>query len=248
MTLVKTSAIVLRKIKWSDTSNIVALYTRELGRTDVIAKGARRTKSPYLGILEPLNFVDAIIYKSAKRELQTLGEVSLETSLQKIRIDMKKTGYAFSILELVNAFIFSGDDQQKFFDFLKYMLISMQNSDRPDILLWFFILKLTSYLGFRPQFSNCIYCQKTVQNEPVFFRFEDGAIICGKCESGHTGSVKISSITQKYLTDLQNTYYKKILNVMYPQNRDFQYTDFLATYLKYHTDQKLELKAIKFFT
>jgi len=49
-----TEAIVLRTIDYSETSLIVWFFTREHGRLHLIAKGARRPRSPFEGALEPL--------------------------------------------------------------------------------------------------------------------------------------------------------------------------------------------------
>ncbi|MBI5464877.1 MAG: recombination protein O N-terminal domain-containing protein, partial [Ignavibacteriales bacterium] len=42
--IVKTDAVVIKSMKYSDTSKIVALYTKEFGKLSVIAKGARANK------------------------------------------------------------------------------------------------------------------------------------------------------------------------------------------------------------
>ena len=76
----------------------------------VIAKGARQSKSKYQGILESINLLEVVVYISATRKLQILGEISLEDSFRKIRVDYDKTGYAFALLELTDIFFKEGDD------------------------------------------------------------------------------------------------------------------------------------------
>ena len=43
----KALALVLRTTDWSDTSHIATLWTRELGKVRVLAKGGRRLKSSF---------------------------------------------------------------------------------------------------------------------------------------------------------------------------------------------------------
>ena len=74
----------------------------------VIAKGARQSKSNYQGVLESINLLEVVVYISATRKLQILGEISLEDSFRKIREDYDKTGYAFALLELTDIFFKEG--------------------------------------------------------------------------------------------------------------------------------------------
>ena len=101
MSQIKTSAFVLKSINWKDTSKIVSLYTREIGRVDVIAKGVRRKNHPQTANFEALNYLETIIYFSDKRELQNIGETTLINSFHKIRTDLEKTSVGLAILELI---------------------------------------------------------------------------------------------------------------------------------------------------
>lgn len=66
MPLARTEAIVLRTIDWSETSLIAWLFTRERGRLHVLAKGARRPRSPFEGALEPLVRGELVSYQRKK--------------------------------------------------------------------------------------------------------------------------------------------------------------------------------------
>lgn len=66
-------AIVLHRRPWRDTSMIVEALSREHGRIGAIAKGARRAKSRWRGLLEPLSAVE--LSWSGRGELYTLTGV-----------------------------------------------------------------------------------------------------------------------------------------------------------------------------
>src|SRR3989454_9647685 len=55
MALVTTPAVVLQTYRYSETSKVVRLATRELGVQSAIAKGALRPKSPFGAGLELLS-------------------------------------------------------------------------------------------------------------------------------------------------------------------------------------------------
>ncbi len=63
MAILESEAIVLRSMDYSETSLIVWLFTRDHGRVHVIAKGARRARSPFEGALEPLVRGELVFYR-----------------------------------------------------------------------------------------------------------------------------------------------------------------------------------------
>ena len=72
----RTAAVVLRPRDYSETSKIVTFYTRDHGKVRAIAKGAKRKKSDFLGILDPLSLLE-IVYIQGKGGLHILTEAHL---------------------------------------------------------------------------------------------------------------------------------------------------------------------------
>ena len=56
---IKTEALVIHGMRWSDTSKIIHLFTSEKGYIKLIARGAMKPKSPFRGVLENLNHIEA---------------------------------------------------------------------------------------------------------------------------------------------------------------------------------------------
>ena len=61
--LIKTEAIILKSMKYRDTSKIVTFYTKEFGKLKGIAKGARTAKVNLVAALEPMTHSMLVIYK-----------------------------------------------------------------------------------------------------------------------------------------------------------------------------------------
>src|SRR5205823_5943733 len=77
MSLVTTPALVLQTYRYSETSKVVRLATRDLGVQSAIAKGALRPKSRFGAGLELLSEGMAQLYFRETRELHTLGAFDL---------------------------------------------------------------------------------------------------------------------------------------------------------------------------
>jgi len=247
MSSIKSAAIVLKSINWRDTSKIVTLFTREQGKMSVIAKGARQSKSKYQGILESINLLEVVIYISTNRKLQILGQATLEETFQKIRADYDKTGYTFALLELTDIFFKEGSIDIIFFDFFKVLLSEIGKIDNPKIVFWYFLIKLNSYLGFKPEFNICTACNRLVTSEEVVFSIREGAIVCRNCSSSADNGWKLSNSTRKSLSDLQKINHKRLASVSINLDQSFVYTDFLLAYLRFHSDEKLDLSSLKLF-
>lgn len=69
-------ALILHRRAWRDTSVIVEAFTRDHGRIAAVAKGARRAKSRWRGLLEPLSAVE--LSWSGRGELYTLTGVEMQ--------------------------------------------------------------------------------------------------------------------------------------------------------------------------
>ena len=96
-----TRGILLRKRKLSDTSLIVSWCTDTLGIIQPVARGARRPKSPFRGLLDLFFEAELSIAKSRKSNLHTLREIVVLNTFAGIRTDHRRTQAASYFVELI---------------------------------------------------------------------------------------------------------------------------------------------------
>jgi len=96
-----TTAILLRKRKFSDTSLIISWCTESLGCIQTMARGARRTKSIFAGKLDLFFEAEIQIVRSRKSNLHTLTEVVLRSPFAGIRQNYLRTQTAAYFVELI---------------------------------------------------------------------------------------------------------------------------------------------------
>src|SRR5437773_11007940 len=101
MSLVATPAVVLRTYRYSETSKVVRLATRDLGVQSAIAKGATRPRSPCGGGLELLSEGGAQLYLREGRELQTLGAFDVVNLRRELARDLDRFAGAAALVEMV---------------------------------------------------------------------------------------------------------------------------------------------------
>ena len=96
-----TTAILLRRRKFSDSSLIVSWCTESLGCIQTMAKGARRSRSPFAGKLDLFYEAEIQISRSRKSSLHTLTEVVLREPYAGIRQNYGRTQTAAYFVELI---------------------------------------------------------------------------------------------------------------------------------------------------
>ena len=95
------NGVLLRRIRYSDTSLILTWFTDLHGKIKAIAKGALRPNSAFAGKLDLFFHCDLLLSFSSKTELHGLREVSIKSTFERIRTDYLKTSAASYFVELV---------------------------------------------------------------------------------------------------------------------------------------------------
>ena len=112
----RSLALVVRTVEVFETSLVVTLFTRELGKVAALAKGGRRLKSPFQGGLDLLGVSDIVLLPKASESLDLLTEaVSLER-FACLRRDLAALYAGYYIAELLTDLTDYHDPHPKLFD------------------------------------------------------------------------------------------------------------------------------------
>ena len=98
----RAHGLILRTRPFTETSLIVNWLTPEFGRISTVAKGARRTKSPFRGKLDLFYEGDFSFQRSRRSELHTLREVMLRETNTALRHELgylHQASYCAMLLE-----------------------------------------------------------------------------------------------------------------------------------------------------
>jgi len=144
----KAEGVILRRIKYSETSLIVTVYTQEFGKIGLIAKGARNPKSKFVGSLEPSTYVSLIYYHKDGRDLQMLSEVEPIRSNSSIIKSIRKVAVAFAMVNLVDSVVSDSESNEELFVLLCDALSTLNDSEMDIPILWYFEINLLRQIGF----------------------------------------------------------------------------------------------------
>ena len=249
--IVKTEAVVLRAMKYRESSKIVSFYTKNFGMLSGIVKGARRAKNPFGSALEPMSHVSLIVYKKPNRELQTVTQCEIIRSLRRLSEDLEKMSVAMSMIELVSLVAHEEENLPLFLLLVKSLEDIDETASDPATIGWYFHLRLMTVLGFQPKFDRCGGCHQEMVSagKPLKFDLSKGAPFCDSCSS-HSGSlVTVSSAAFTLLSRLNNGE-----RIQHARSGAFdarvkeELESFLRTYLRFHIPGIRMLRSEKVFS
>ncbi len=181
--IVKTRGIVIRNWRMGETSRFVTVYTKDLGKLKVTAKGARKIKSKYGSGLELMSEIDAVCYIGKNKNIQTLSECNLLELPPKVTTDLERFSLANASLELVDKVTVEGEPNERLYACLRGVLKGMAEVDvsQIEVLFWYFELRVLDALGYRPELISCTSCGSQLKSEACGFNVALGGGICGAC-------------------------------------------------------------------
>lgn len=152
----QSRAIVLRQIKYSETSLILKIYTEKEGILSFIAKGVRGKKGKLRSAqLQTLNLLDLSYREARKSELRQILDLKVIDPFTDLPFNPVKRSLAIFIAELLQNAIKEQEQNLELFEFLynsiHWIDLSKQGYGHFHLL---FMIKLTRYLGFYPMLKG----------------------------------------------------------------------------------------------
>ena len=186
MPLSHDRCICLRKVEYSETSQILSLFGRGHGLMRVIAKGAHRTTkagaSKFGGGIDLLDIGDAVFTLDLEKQLGTLTEWKLTEGHLELRRDLRAMYLAQYAAELVGFLIEEHDPHLELFDRFEQMLQALGTPHQEEAFLAF-ELDLLRETGYLAELTNCVGCNSALSpREPAFFSASRGGVVCRNCE------------------------------------------------------------------
>jgi DNA repair protein RecO (recombination protein O) len=179
---VSTPAIILHSFKYSESSKIVRLLTRELGVLSAVAKGASRPKSKFGARLQLLSEGVAQLYVKPNRDLHTLAEFEVENLRQELATDIRRYASASALAELVLRFAPSEPNEEIYVRLVAYFdslgIVPEEYLETTSLAaLW----GIVCALGFEPAVDGCARDGRELPEGTALFSIADGGLLCKSC-------------------------------------------------------------------
>lgn len=234
----RTGAIILKRRDFGEADRLVTLLTRDFGKRDVIAKGARKPTGHRTGHVELYTRADVLINRG--RDLDILTQVEMKEAYLPLRENLERGAYASYVVELLDRFTFEGEEYLTgIFDLLDATLARLSHDD-PRLAVRYFELHLLDEVGFRPELEECIITREDILPEDQFFSFEGGGVVSNHGSSNATNLAGLPLNTLKVLRHMQRSRYEQVKSL---KINDALHTDLerlLLGYITFLLERKLQ--------
>ena len=154
MQLHKTKGIVLKGVKYGETSLIVSVYTELFGIQSYLVNGVRAStrKGPgKANLFQPAAILDLVVYHNELKNLQRIREFKWAVIYQHIYFDVFKNAVAVFMVELLQKCLRQPEPNPDLFYFIEdsFLHLDAAESRVQANLPLFFILHLAGFFGLR---------------------------------------------------------------------------------------------------
>lgn len=150
MEILKTEGIVLRHHPVTETSLIVTWLTEDHGKLLTMAKGARRSKSPFRGRVEPFYRDEILFLRSRRSDLHVLRECALLQPHRALRDDLSRLRMAQYFCELSDLATEPEHVEPRLYGLLHLSLGFLCTQTPTPLLVHYFEINLLAAVGHDP--------------------------------------------------------------------------------------------------
>lgn len=150
----KTKGIVLRTVKYGETSLVVSTYTELFGMQSYLVNGIRMASKKggsKAGFFQPACILDLVVYHNEFKNLQRIKEYKWAHLYTHIFSDVPKNAVALFIIELVTKCLREPEANADLFNFIEDALLHLDKAGGTVTANFplFFALHLAVFFGFR---------------------------------------------------------------------------------------------------
>lgn len=206
MAYCKTVAYVLKKVDYSNTSQIVTLYTRDFGKMDAIARGSRRLVKRPIDALDMFVRYEIVFLQRPFARLRTLTEWTAQCRPRGLSTRLDRMYAAAYATELLCEMTEQNDPQTRMFELFDEALATLAQSERLTAILTAFSLNLLHEAGYALVLQRCAACNRPLGTQPrARLSPSDGGILCSACPPRSHAQVWLSAgaiATMRHLADV----------------------------------------------
>jgi DNA repair protein RecO (recombination protein O) len=172
--VIKTRGIVLRAVKYSETSVIADIFTEHFGLRSYIISGVRTSKSKVAaGLLQVMSLVEIVAYEKAEK-LNRLTEIRAAHVYTTLPFEMHRMSVGLFMAEVARRTIKGSEENRPLFDLLFdiFKFLDVTDGSVANIHLAF-LVELSGHFGFRPEENE----EEYYEDELLIFDLREGIFL-----------------------------------------------------------------------
>jgi DNA repair protein RecO (recombination protein O) len=149
-----TKGIVLRSIKYGETSVIVSIYTELFGIQSYLINGVRKSSRRSAGSaasFQPAALLDLVVYHNDLKQLQRVREYQWSYLYERVFFDVRKNAVSLYMVELLQKSFKQPEKNETLYEFIEDAFIHLDKAEEAVVgnFALYFALHLAVFFGFR---------------------------------------------------------------------------------------------------
>ena len=196
----KTKGIVLRTVKYGETSIIVAIFTELFGLQSYLVNGVRTASkkgSSKANLFQPAAILDLVVYHNELKNLQRLKEFRWGHLYEHIFFNVLKNSVALFMVELLQKCLKQPESNPDLYHFVEDAFLYLDEADEPVVANYplFFALHVASFFGLR--------IQDNYSDKKPFLDMQEGVFVSSQPRHPNFLDGEYSYITSQLLKTMQ---------------------------------------------
>jgi DNA repair protein RecO (recombination protein O) len=195
-----TKAIILRTVKYGETSLIISAYTELFGIQSYLINGVRTSSKKGSGkanLFQPGSILELVVYHNDLKNLQRIKEFRWGYLYKTVLSDVVKNSIVLFMVELIQKCIKQPEPNADLYNFIEESLIQVDSSNEKVAANFplYFAVHLAAFFGFQ--------LTDNYSNTNTVFDLQEGFFVPEKTEHPYSIEGKLSEVMSDLLKVMQ---------------------------------------------
>ncbi len=242
MAILRDEGLVLRTRDLGEADKVVTLLTRQAGKLQAAARGARRARSGLLPVVQPFAYGEYLVFQN--KTLHNLSQGQLVRPFRRLREDLVAMAHATYVAELADAGLPEEEAQPEAFNcVLSAFTLLEKGVRRPELVIRWYELHLLHVLGYQPELTACVDCRSPIADNGdglrLFFAVAAGGCLCPVCAGAHPEARPLSLAVYKSLLYLSAAAPEKLADLRFAPADAAAMDNLMTGYIEHRLERRL---------
>ncbi len=216
MGIMEATGIVTREIKYGDSSRILTVITKELGKISVLAGGARSNKSGLLALTQLFTYGEFTLFQGRGKGLYKINNGDVVHSFSNLRNSLEAMAYASYFCEIANRVIPEDSPDPEQMQLLLNTLYLLSEGKTPaEQIKGVYEFRTLAVQGLLPDFSLCSRCGKP--ETITAFDPRENTVYCSECAGNSPHLISPGRAVMGAISYIAGSDAKKIFSFHLPE-------------------------------
>jgi len=247
----RIEAILLKKTPLAEADELIYCFSKERGKLHLRAKGIKKPAAKLAGSLQCFNWLE--IYFVEGKNLPIITDTTGKQSFPLLKQSLEKIRAAGIVANTLVRILPTGSPDYVLWWQLVDYFNSLQNHAGRErevrLAPVFFVYKMLSLHGFRPELDNCLACHQVIEvqkkydkcQEEVLFSIILGGLLHEKCLRADHNALIVSQEALAVIRSWRVQSFEQVMASNIPKKVRLELTKIVEDFSRWHLGSPIEL-------